>query len=116
MSKDIKGLFKQDTEEIKGNFKLAVVADDYINNPTEENFNNFKEEIEKSSSLSMASELSYLGKKVIKEEDETKKEAYNLLIETIKSKFTPGEERVGVYDPMLGEIVYPDEENKKMNM
>ncbi|MBQ9024571.1 MAG: hypothetical protein IJ105_05040 [Bacilli bacterium] len=110
---DIKNPWKQNTIEMEGNFKLAIKANDYLDNPNEETLNNFKEELKISSSLSMAAVLGYLEKLI---QENKKVSECNLLLELIKPQFEPAESKTGVYDPMLGEIIYEDEENKKMNM
>lgn len=115
MSQDYsnKDPWKKDTLEIEGNFKLAIKANAYLDNPTEENLQEFKEEIEKSSSLAMGTVIEYLRKLV---NSKQKVEECNLLISLILPKFEPLPQRNSVYDPMLGEFVYEDEEPKKKKM
>ena len=110
---DNKNPWKKNTLEMDGNFKLAIRANDYLENPNEETLNAFKEEIKVSSSLSMAAVLGYLEKFV---SQNTKVSECNVLIDIIKPQFEPTESKTGIYDPMLGEIIYDDEENKKMNI
>lgn len=110
---DNKNPWKQNTFEMDGNFKLAIKANDYLENPSEETLNAFKEELKISSSLSMAAVLGYLEKLTIQNK---KVSECKILVDIIKPEFEPTESKTGVYDPMLGEFVYDDEENKKMNM
>ena len=95
---------------MEGNFKLSIKANNYLDNPTKENLEIFKEELKTSSSLSMAVVLSYLNNFVSNNQKIT--ECKNL-IELIEPKFEPNESKYGVYDSMLGEIIYENEEQKK---
>lgn len=109
-----KNIWKKDTFEMEGNFKLAIKARQYLDEPNEENLENFKEELEVSSSLSMAAVINYVSN--ISQSYENKKEDCKVLIDLIKPKFEVSESKDGVYNPMLGEIIYQDDDNKKIKM
>lgn len=110
---DEKNPWKKNTTEMEGNFKLAIKANEYLDNSTEENLEVFKEELKVSSSLAMGTVIEYL-RNLINENKKVKE--CELLMNLILPYFEPKETRTGVYDPMLGEVIYPDEENRKMNM
>ena len=110
---DSKNPWKKNTIEMEGNFKLAIRANEYLDNPNEETLTAFKEELKVSSSLSMAAVLGYLEKLIVQDK---KVSDCKVLMDIIKPEFEPTESKTGVYDPMLGDFVYDDEENKKMNM
>lgn len=112
MNKEKKFAWDRDTEEIKGNFKLAIYAKEYIDNPNDETLNTFKNELNNSSSLSIATVWDYINKNITEKSSTT----YKVLGDLIKEKFQDSKTRYGVYDSMLGDFVYRDEDNKKINM
>ena len=93
---------------------MAIRARQYLDEPNEETLENFKEELEISSSLSMAAVINYVSN--IAQNHKSKQEDCKVLIDLIKPKFEVSESKDGVYDPMLGEITYPDDDNKKIKM
>lgn len=88
--------------------ELARKTEDYLNNPNPETLESFNEELKISNSTSSIAVLLDKLKNVT-----GKKEYCDQLIDLILLKFEPEEPREGVYDPMLGEIVYADEVQKK---
>ena len=90
--------------------KIGVKATKYLNEPTKDNLDEFKNELEISSYMA----LTALIEKLLKQ---TQKVEYcKVLINLILPKFSPEEEKISHYDPMLGEIIDDDEVSKKMNM
>ena len=106
-----KNPWKKNTMEMEGNFKLAIYSKQYIDEPTEENLNIFKEELEKSSSLSMASVINYLNQIATVKKEYAK--SCKTLIKLIEPKFEKKQSTIGVYDEMLGEFIYEGEANIK---
>ena len=102
-----------DTMEMEGNFKLAIKAKNFLDNPTKENLNEFKEELKNSSSLSMAAVISDLSRLV--NSNQNVKECKEL-IKLIEPKFEESESKLEVYDPILGEFVSQDGNSKKAKM
>lgn len=104
-----KNPWKKDTFEMEGNFKLAIYANEYLENEDEEVLEKFKKVLENSSSLSIAVVYNYINEQLQKED----LEKYKTLINLMRPKLDEGKPTYGVYNPEIGDFEYKDEINKK---
>lgn len=95
--------WKVDTFEMKGNFKLAIYANEYLDNPSDASLDKFNKELENSSSISIAVVYSYIDR--LSKKDETNKH-FDILKKLILPQLKEGESTYGVYNPETGEIEY----------
>ena len=99
--------FKKETEVFTGNFELLDYAREYLNNPSEDSFRRFKQELDKSSGLSTSYVLGFLN---------SYKKNCEQLQELIIEKYDFSESEVDVYDPLLGDFVSKSGESKKSKL
>ena len=105
---DGKSPWEKETEVFNGNFELFDLAKKYINDPTEERFEAFKRELNRSSGLSSSYVLRFLGESEI-----AAKKAKELIIEKYETNEKP---HLEVYDPELADFVPEDGESKKSRL
>lgn len=112
MNYEGKNPWKREDYKVKENVKLSIAADNYLEKQDEESLELFKEELSKSSKLV----VSVVLHDIIELSKKENLAIYKELIELLLLKLEQEQNKNGVYDPMIGDIIYPDKDNKKINM